>query len=368
MAAQTDHARTPGREWTREEIAVALLSRRDALLRQLPRQIRAARSLTADQQEWVIDDAVDHLVTGNEDGVISDVVSLEKAFWTSAKNRVKHCLDGRHNTVRARWKRVSVEDVDVADPSSALPEDVVIQHFEQDVLVEFAAELTAEQHAVLSAKHLGPKEMGRYAIANELGWNPLRVRSCERAIQRRLKKFSAVVAAGSLCDYRQPAIEKLAVGTASPVEYRMANAHLAHCSDCRGTYFNLLRAIKAGYLQREIAQILPVAPALDAVDRHRGPWEIIIDWLSKPFGHDATITAGQLAGAGRGLGGVAAVKLAGLCASGAAAGVFCVAQVPRDGARHLHAIKSPARTATATAPPKRTPAPTVTVAATAEPP
>src|SRR3954452_15534890 len=153
MAAQTDHARTPGREWTREEIAVALLSRRQALLRQLPRQIKAARRLTADQQEWVIDDASDHLVTKNEDGVISDVLSLEKAFWKCASNRVKHCHDGRHNTVRARWKRVSVDDIEVADARTLLPEHAAIQHFEQDVLVEFAAELTPEQHAVLSAKH-----------------------------------------------------------------------------------------------------------------------------------------------------------------------------------------------------------------------
>lgn len=365
MAAHVDRAPKPGQPLTREQIASSLLTRRDALVRQLPRQIKLARLLTADQQDTVIDEAVDYLVTENHGGEIADLEALERAFWKVAFLRVRHAYDGRHNLVRAGWKRVPVENVDLADAGSN-PEDAAILSFERETLIEFAAELTPEQHTVLSVKYLGERELGRFAIASQLGWSMHRVRSSERVIQRRLKRFGAVLAAGSLCDDRQPAIERVAQGIANDREYRVAKAHLKHCSECRGSYADLVRAIRSGHLQREIAQLLPV-PALDIVDRHRGPWEIIVDWISRPFGHDAAVSAGQFASAGRGLGGFAAVKLAALCMSGAVAGLFCVAQVPRQVDKHPRAISTPKPTATATATPRRTAIPTVTVAATVAP-
>jgi hypothetical protein len=270
MAAHADRAPTPAPSGSlsRTEIAEALLCRRDALLRQLPHQIKVARFLNADQREEVIDDSVDYLVTEN-DGVIADHDALERAFWKVVANRVRHERDGRHNMIRRGWKRVPVDGLEVPDGATS-PEDAAIVRFRQGMLLEFAAELTPEQQTVLSVKYLGERELGRFEIGRVLGWSPHRVRSCERVIARRLKKFSAVVAAGSLCDDRQPAIEALAQEAASDIEYRVARAHLAHCQECRGSYLDLVRAIKSGLLQREIAQILP-APALDAVERHRGP-------------------------------------------------------------------------------------------------
>ena len=63
----------PGRSalLSHDEIAEILVTRRERLLRQLPRQIKLARRLTADQREWVVDEATDFLVTQNK-GVIAD--------------------------------------------------------------------------------------------------------------------------------------------------------------------------------------------------------------------------------------------------------------------------------------------------------
>src|SRR4051794_10810672 len=85
MAARPDLSPDPSEEpqeqLSRETIAIALMSQRTGLVRQLPRQIKLARRLNLDQQEWVIDASVDYLVTGNEGGVIKDHNALERAFW-----------------------------------------------------------------------------------------------------------------------------------------------------------------------------------------------------------------------------------------------------------------------------------------------
>src|SRR4051794_27508731 len=94
MAARADQSSPPPDEpLSRDAIAVALLSRRDRLIRQLPRQIRLARQLNAEQHERVIDEAVDYLVTGNEGGVVKDSDALERAFWAVADRRVRHVID-----------------------------------------------------------------------------------------------------------------------------------------------------------------------------------------------------------------------------------------------------------------------------------
>jgi hypothetical protein len=134
-----------------------------------------------------------------------------------------------------------------------------------------------------------------------------------------------------LCEDRQPSLDALAGGQASQLDQRRAHAHLEHCSTCRVEYHELVAAIRSGRLPREIAQILP-APTLDAVERHRGPWEIVTDWLARPFGHDAALSAAQLAPAGRGLSALAGAKLLSICLGSAAAvgGYFCVSQFTRD--------------------------------------
>ena len=78
---------------SRDQIAESLVSRRNGLLRQLPRQIKLARNLTRDQHELVIDESTDFLVTQNK-GVVADEDALERAFWKAADLRVRQMLDG----------------------------------------------------------------------------------------------------------------------------------------------------------------------------------------------------------------------------------------------------------------------------------
>src|SRR4051794_11179705 len=82
MAARAGSSPNPSDpSLSRDEIAFSLVSRRDRLIHQLPRQIKLARRLNAEQQEWVIDESVEYLVTENGDRAIKDADALERAFW-----------------------------------------------------------------------------------------------------------------------------------------------------------------------------------------------------------------------------------------------------------------------------------------------
>jgi hypothetical protein len=321
------HARTPPTGLSPDWIARSLVSRRDRLVVAVPRRVALARRLTRDQHEWIVDDAIDFLVTqfpkplpGPDD--------VERAFWKAVNIRVRQVYDGRHETVRAGWKRVRVEDLELPDDVET-PEETAIRRFELATLREFEAVLSPDERTVLALKHSGPRERGRFEIAKVLGRRPFEVRRAERAITRKLKEFAAIVAAGRLCDERHTALEAVASGQASDHEHQLAHAHLAHCLPCRAEYKALVRAAHTGQLQRELGQFLP-APTIEITRQRRGPWEVVIDWLSRPFGHDATISVSQLAPAGRGLSTLAGAKLLSLCLGGAAAvggGFFCVEQI-----------------------------------------
>src|SRR4051812_34412433 len=100
MAASAAHAPQPGdrpRPLSRDEIAEVLVRRRKRLIRQVPVQIKVARSLTADQREWVVDESTLYLVTVNE-GVIEDTDALERAFWKVANLRVRRMFERRYET------------------------------------------------------------------------------------------------------------------------------------------------------------------------------------------------------------------------------------------------------------------------------
>jgi hypothetical protein len=111
--ADTDAApKSSGRlgAWTAEQVALALVSRRDRLVSRLPEEIAAARSLSADQRELVIDEALDFVVTEYA-RPISDDEALERAFWATVSNRVKRAREGRSATVRGGWNRVDVDQL-----------------------------------------------------------------------------------------------------------------------------------------------------------------------------------------------------------------------------------------------------------------
>jgi hypothetical protein len=111
------------RPWDPQRVAEALVRRRDHLVEQLPLELAAARGLTQDQCELVVDEAIDYMVTQYAKPIV-DEDHLERAFWTSAAYRVKRVHDGRGATVRAGWRRVDVDDVEIAcgepDPPTQL--------------------------------------------------------------------------------------------------------------------------------------------------------------------------------------------------------------------------------------------------------
>src|SRR4051812_45493941 len=109
--ARRESIRPPRRagDWTAERVASQLVTRRDQLVEQLPRELAAARGLSRDQRELVVDEAIDYMVTEYAKP-IADREGLERAFWATAAFRVKRVHEGRGATVRGRWQRVALDD------------------------------------------------------------------------------------------------------------------------------------------------------------------------------------------------------------------------------------------------------------------
>src|SRR5215212_11915737 len=139
--------------WSRERIAESLVRERDVLVERLPRELGAARGMSRDQCEWVIDEAIDFMVTEYARSIV-DQHRLDRAFWAAASYRVKRVHEGRSATIRAGWKRVDVDGAQVAarvpDPAT-----LAIRRVEVGVLLEFAAGLTDLQRQVLACKYGG---------------------------------------------------------------------------------------------------------------------------------------------------------------------------------------------------------------------
>ena len=219
---------------------------------------------------------------------ITDQEFLERAFWATASFRVKRVHEGRGATVRAGWQRVDVDDVDIA-AHDADPATHAVRSVERGALLEFAATLTEQERLVLACKYIdGEKEQGRVVIARQLGLPVPQVRRAERAINRKLERFVAIVSAGSLCSHREPAIEALAGSTASAQQELAARVHLDHCSACKVAYVAHVKALRAGELQRRIAQLFPLPAGAEAGRRRGGPWDAVADWASRPFASEAT--------------------------------------------------------------------------------
>jgi hypothetical protein len=314
------------RVWDAERIAAVLGPRRDQLVDRLPVELAAARGLTHDEHETVIDEAIDFMVT-QYDKPILDRESLDRAFWATAAFRVKRVHDGRSATVRAGWGRVDIDAIDVASPDED-PANALVHAVERAALLEFAATLTEVERRVFACKYgEGPRELGWRVVARRLSLPTAEIRRTERSIKRKLDRFVAILAAGSLCAQRAVILEALAAGVANEQQELVARMHLDHCAACRAAYATHLRALRSGDLQHRIAELLPV-PAMAVAERRQrgGPWDALSDWISRPFGSDSVSTGAQLAAGARGLGAAAATKLAALCIGGVVAvggATFC---------------------------------------------
>jgi hypothetical protein len=343
--------RRSAQEWTPERVANALVPLRDRLVDRLQGEIAAARGLTRDQCEFVIDEAIDFMVT-EYDKPIPDRFSLDRVFWKAASLRVRRVHEQRGATIRAGWQRVELGALEL--PGDALdPDSATVQRLERQTLLEFAATLTQDERQVLACKYGGDGEQGRRRIARSLGLTPAQVRNSERSIARKLERFAAIIAAGSLCAHREPTIFALAEGADPGDQELVARLHLQHCSACRTAYAAHLHAVRSGALQRRLGQLLPAPTTADLVERRRGgPWASVWDSLTRPFVNESSASVAQLMGAARGAGALVAAKLAAICLAGGlivGGGVYCVqrlgAHPPLPAARaatpHAHATVEP---------------------------
>ena len=271
------HDRQP---WSSERIARELVPLRDQLVARLGQEIAAARDLTLDQRELVIDDAIDFMVTEYAKPV-ETYEALDRAFWAAASFRVKRAFEGRSATVRGGYRRVDIEDLDrIAGGDD--PEEAVVRRDERLTLLEFATMLSAREREVLACKYgTGPAVLGRKLVSRALGLPIGEVRKAEREIARKLDRFATLVAAGSLCSFRGGVIGSLAAATASDEEAAAARLHLLHCPACRRSYAERVHAIRTGELQRELAGLLPI-PIVDRVAQDRPLRGVVVDWLSRP--------------------------------------------------------------------------------------
>ena len=323
--------------WTPERIARLLVPERDRLVAQLPREIAAARDLTVDQRELVIDDAIDYMVTQYAKPLVTRD-DLDRAFWAAASFRVKRAHEGRGATVRARFRRASADDLETVAASDD-PEARVIERDERLTLLEFVATLSPSERRVFACKYgSGARVAGRNQVSRWLGLPIGEVRKAERNIARKLERFITLVSAGALCSFRSPALDALAASGATGDEMTAARLHLKRCPACQRAYAERVRALRSGQLPRDIAALLPL-PIQVASGDERPTRAIVLDWISRPFGGEPAAAATQLAstGAGRGVGTVAALKLASLCVAGAAmTGGICVSLQQSDGDRRPH--------------------------------
>jgi hypothetical protein len=312
------------RRWTPERVADALVPMRDHLVERLPREIAAARGLTRDQRELIVDEAIDYMVTQYTKPIM-DRLTLDRAFWSAASFRVRRAHEGRGATVRAGWQRVDLGNLEL--PATEIePESAAVERIERETLLEFAATLTLRERHVLACKYNGERELGRVLIARRLGLPADEVRRAERSIARKLEAFAAIISAGTLCELRQPAIMALAEGADAVAEERAARMHLRHCTACQAEFATHLHAVRTGALQRRLGQLLPLPAVTEAGGRRRGPWETVWDWLTRPFAHESAVSAAQV-GAGRGIGTAIAAKLGTLCLAGGAivgGGAYCI--------------------------------------------
>jgi hypothetical protein len=312
--------------YTPEQIANALVPRRDRLVDQVPVELAAARGLTRDQWELAVDEAIEYVATRYAKPIESPE-SVERVFWKATSLRIKQLRDGRQGTVRGGWRQVTLEDADLPT-LEADPERVAIQRSEQGLLLEFSATLTEGERRVLVCQYGGggARKRGWRVMARELDMEVGEVRTHERNIARKLQRFSAILAAGTLCANREPQLVALVSGQLNEETERIALLHLLHCPACRAEHAARLRAIRSGDLQREIAQLLP-GPIVVEGDRHPRFIDLLPDWMSRPLTHEAASTSSQIGIAGRGIGTIAATKLAALCIGGVSVvggGLYCI--------------------------------------------
>jgi hypothetical protein len=135
-----------------DDRAHALATRRDELLARLPRKLRAAARLAHADQELVIDDAITYTVIDHSEP-LGTSEEVERVFWSACEIYVKRTLEGRNNTVRGRFARVSDDALTDAPADGKDPSAIVEDTEARKLVVEFAATLGERERRVLRVKY-----------------------------------------------------------------------------------------------------------------------------------------------------------------------------------------------------------------------
>jgi hypothetical protein len=272
--------------------AAWLIERRERLVAQLSRRFPRAASLGRDVHELIVDESIEFAALGHSNEVAT-VDELAALFWSACDVRVRRAGEGRYDTVRAGWRRADEALLERLE-SGARDDPLVatLEREERTILADVLRALTARERDVIAVKHMGPgnQVLGYKKVARHLALPIGEVRAAERSIREKFERYATAARA------REAALE------------------------------------------RKLGQLLPVPPAAEQTQGRLGAWrDVLADWLGRPFGTDATTIATQLAasGAGRGAGGVLAIKLATLCIGGGGViGAACLATgvlpAPRD--------------------------------------
>jgi hypothetical protein len=347
--------------WNAHQRARALSARRDRLRARLPRRIAAAAELSADMRAWIVDDAIEFASVSYEPAITSQP-ELERVFWDAAAKRVARAREGRYDLVRAGYQRADLAALEQL-AVDATPEDRMLARAELSAALHFAAVLEPRERAVFlcQARDGGERPAGAKRVARELGLSRLEVVSAQRSIHAKHERFATICAAGRLCGYLAPALAALAAGDPDATGARSgrelaARVHLEieRCPTCTADYARQLRYLRGARFHHQVAALLPAGA--DARQRTApGAREWLPDWAARLLSYEPASTTGQLVagGAGRGLGGAVAVKLASLCLAGAGTLGACLA----TGVLPLKRPEAPVERATPTpaATPRSTP-------------
>lgn len=275
LISPTD-ASSKGEAWSRTDRAEFLGRQRPQLLRRLPFKVVGARDLPLHRREEVLDDAILYVAFEHSDPVYDEEV-LMRVLWAACRLRVGSALRGRGDTVRGRFRAVNSDALATVAADGGDPAAIAEQRLEWETLLEFARQLEPLERAVVFKRYerAGAGKVHGYAtIARELGEPEKKVRSALRSVQHKLDAYSLVIAD------RQS-------------------------------------------FERRLAGLLPAPIIAQPAVRPSGWRETLLDWLSRPFGHDTAATASTLAagGGGRGIGALAVA----VCLGGTAAGGgYCV--------------------------------------------
>ena len=228
--------------------------------------------------------------------------------------------------VRGRYQQAGDGALADVAKDTDVPSHAVEQAEERQLVDELAASLPDDRlRQVLQVKFLsGTRDpLGYKQIAQTLGISIAAARKADRDITRHINAFAALTA-GKLCPKRKLSITSVVANTADAQQVALALSHVAHCPHCRDFYVAHARAFGSAAFQRKIAAALPAVESNDR-RRLRGAWDAVTDWVTRPFGHDSVSTAAQMAasGAGRGIGTVATLKIAGACLASATAITVC---------------------------------------------